>query len=160
RAGGDRETHGAWNRCTNAFNIGSFIAKGTLYAMSFPALENPVGFGLSYYASKYTGQAVNYLTDSDFLGMLAGGLAGMGVAAISAQRGHTVGDLLEAQRVARRALTLARTSPGGGVGTSVAPGVKIGLPKRRLGLGSGTGAVSSLRPPAADSGAYWVAGQT
>jgi YD repeat-containing protein len=98
RAGADRETIGAWNRYTNAFNIGSLIAEGTMYAMSFPALENPVGFGLSYYASKGAGQAVNYLTDSDFLGMLAGNLAGMGVATIAAPNQNTVGGLLEAQR--------------------------------------------------------------
>jgi hypothetical protein len=77
------------DRYTNAFNIASLIAKGTTYAMSFPALENPIGLGLSYYASKGAGQAVNYLTGRDFLGMLAGNLAGMGVAAIAAPTGGT-----------------------------------------------------------------------
>src|SRR5262249_13054799 len=75
--------------------------------------------------------------DSDFLGMLAGGLAGMGVAAIAAPKGNTVGGLLEAQRRARLDLTLARTLPEGQVWTSVAPGVEIGLPRPQLQLGSG-----------------------
>jgi hypothetical protein len=83
RAGADRETIGAWDRYTNAFNIGSLIAQGTMLATSFPALENPIGFGLSYYASEGAGRAVNYLTGSDFFGMLAensvGPLAWVGV---------------------------------------------------------------------------------
>jgi YD repeat-containing protein len=130
RAGADRETVGAWDRYSNAFNIGSFIAKVTTYAMAFPALENPIGFGLSYYAGQGAGRAVNYLTGSDFLGMLAGNLAGTTVAAITAPKGNTVGGLLEAQRRARLDLTLARTLPEGHVWTSVAPGVEIGLYRR------------------------------
>ena len=137
RAGADRETLGAWDRYTNAFNIGSLIAQGTMIAMSFPALSNPIGFGLSYYAAKVAGPTVNYLTGSDFLGMLAGNLAGMAVAGIAAPKGNTVGGLLEAQRRARLDLTLARTLPEGHVWTSVAPGVEIGLPRPQLQLGSG-----------------------
>ena len=44
RAGADRETLGAWDRYTNAFNIGSFIAKGTMYAISFPRARKPSRF--------------------------------------------------------------------------------------------------------------------
>ena len=52
RAGADRETLAAWDRYTNAFNIGSFIGQGTMFIDKLPAAaENPTGFLLGQMAS-------------------------------------------------------------------------------------------------------------
>ena len=83
-------------------------------------------------------KAVTYITNNDFLGMLAGNLAGLATAGVGAKR-DSVGGLLESQRQARFDLALARTLPDGNVWTSVAPGVEIGLPRPRLQLGTGSG---------------------
>ena len=113
-----------------------------------------------------TVEGIGGAMDNRIRAMLSGDLKAWGKTTVDVVplflggEGETVGELLAAQRAARLDLTLARTLSEGQVWTSVAPGVEIGLPKPRLGLGSGNGAMSSLSAPAADTGAYWVAGQT